>query len=202
MTDKITPLGAFIKAQKEMTTPVFNVVNPFHKNKYADLSAIMGACRDALFDNKISIVQNYVYEKVGEEYAWGVKTQLIYVDGTCFSNNFYPINQALDDQKKGSATTYGRRYSLAMACNLVAEADDDGQAASTPAKTNAKPKPVPVVEKITPELHEQAMAVVHRLIDETDADVPKFCKFMGVDKINDITDTTKAIHALNQKAKK
>ena len=130
MTKELNHIEAFIKAQQEMPQPLFNNKNPHFKNKFADLSEISRSCREALLNNNLSAIQTYKFLEVGEFPIWGVLTKIVYADGTVVSDSFYPINCKLDDQKKGSATTYGRRYSLAMACNLVAEEDDDGNKAS------------------------------------------------------------------------
>ncbi len=52
-------------------------------------------------------------------------------------------------QGYGSAMTYAKRYSLAMACGVDADEDDDGNAAEQEApKTNVvEPKPKPKAKK-------------------------------------------------------
>jgi len=132
VTKELNHIEAFIKAQTEMEIPGFNNVNPHFKNKFADLAEITNSCKPALLANGLTPIQAYRFS--GE--LWGVETKIVYKDGAVVSEGFYPIKEALDDQKKGSATTYGRRYSLAMACNLVAEEDDDGNAASKTTKSS------------------------------------------------------------------
>ena len=167
MTNKTTAIEAFIKAQKEMDTPVFNNVNPHFKNKFADLSAITNSCKTALLNNDLSPMQRYGFV----DNIWGVLTSIVYKDGTAISDSFYPINSSLNDQQKGSATTYGRRYSLAMACNLVAEEDDDGNKAA-----QAKPQ----VKLISLEHYK----ILQSLIDtKKDVNVKKMCDHYKIDAL-------------------
>ena len=167
MTNKTTAIEAFIKAQKEMDTPVFNNVNPHFKNKFADLSAITNACKTALLNNDLSPMQRYGFV----DNIWGVLTSIVYKDGTAISDSFYPINSSLNDQQKGSATTYGRRYSLAMACNLVAEEDDEGNKAA-----QAKPQ----VKQISVEHYK----ILQSLIDtKKNVDVKKMCDHYKIDAL-------------------
>jgi len=134
MSDNLNAIQAFIKAQQEMSSPVFNSVNPHFKNKFADLKAVTDACLTALLDNNLTPVQSYGFEND----LWGIKTVIMYQDLTeVGAGGFYPISSSLNDQQKGSASTYGKRYSLSMACNLVADEDDDGNAASEKPKKKA-----------------------------------------------------------------
>ena len=49
--------GALSKAQGQITGAVKDSENPFFKSKYADLAAVMDACRDPLSKNNLSYVQ-------------------------------------------------------------------------------------------------------------------------------------------------
>ena len=132
MTKELNHIEAFIKAQQEMTAPKFNNINPHFKNKFADLAAVDDACKTALLNNGLTPVQSYKLIELGGTIIWGIDTKIVFARTLTEvgSGGFYPINQALNDQQKGSGTTYAKRYSLAMACNLVAEEDDDGNKAS------------------------------------------------------------------------
>jgi hypothetical protein len=56
----------------------------------------------------------------------------------------FPLPDLADPQKLGSAITYARRYALAAVLGLVAEEDDDANAASPPrGKPQAAPKSAP-----------------------------------------------------------
>ena len=159
MTKELNHIEAFIKAQQEMTAPKFNNINPHFKNKFADLAAVDEACKTALLNNGLTHVQAYKFLEVGGNVFWGIDTKIIHASTLkeVGSGGFYPISQTLNDQQKGSGTTYAKRYSLAMACNLVAEEDDDGNAASQ------APKKAPQVSWSGP-LQKTALKAKHKEI--------------------------------------
>ena len=125
MTDQ-TLVQALVKAQSEMATPIKDKVNPQFKSKYASLGSIIDAVKGALNSNGIVFVQKStpvddgiavetIFYGYGEEIATG------------------PVHVPVDKvtaQGYGSAMTYAKRYSLAMACGVDADEDDDGNAAS------------------------------------------------------------------------
>lgn len=126
MTEKnLTAIEAFIKAKDEMGKPTFNKVNPHFKNRYADLSEVKKATKSALSSNKFSYNETLGF--VGEE--WGLIAKIVYFDGIEVIDGFYPIASNMKDQQKGSAITYGRRYLRSSLCDIVADDDDDGNAA-------------------------------------------------------------------------
>lgn len=87
-------------------------------------------------------------------------------------------------QAIGSTLTYLQRYSLMQALGLAASEDDDGRTA----------------EEGGPLSDEQAEKI-QALIVEVAADIPRFCKYMGVARIDEINakDFNKAIQALEAK---
>ena len=48
---------AFLKAQKAVKAAKKDSTNPHYKSKYADLSAVWEACKEALHENGIAILQ-------------------------------------------------------------------------------------------------------------------------------------------------
>jgi hypothetical protein len=126
MTEKKpSPIEAFILAKSEMTKPAFNKVNPHFKNKYADLASVKNATAPALESHKFSYGETFGFEGV----YWGLIARITYLDGTLVADGFYPIDADMKDQQKGSAITYGRRYLRSSLCDVVADDDDDGNAA-------------------------------------------------------------------------
>lgn len=70
-------------------------------------------------------------------------------------------------QAIGSSTSYGKRYTAAALLNLTSRGeDDDGEAADGPELVSV----------------EQRDALL-KLIDETKADLPKFCKFFRINNV-------------------
>ena len=88
-------------------------------------------------------------------------------------------------QAIGSTLTYLQRYSLTQALGLAASDDDDGASGTGDLVT------------------EDQIESIQLLIVEVGADIQKFCKFMKVERIDDIKarDFDRAIKALEQKRK-
>lgn len=125
-SDAINELvGALVKAQKEITPAIKESVNPFHNSKYADLSSIWNACRDALNSHGLAIVQ--------AQYAGDLITTLLHTSGQWMRGYTPIISKADNAQSLGSALTYARRYGLAAMVGVITE-DDDGNAAIQPPK--------------------------------------------------------------------
>lgn len=126
---KITP--AFLKAQKAMEAAKKGESNPFFKSKYADLSAVLEACKSALNENGISILQPHITEfnpVTGDEIHY-VETVLVHESGEYYSSKTkLEVSKKNDPQSLGSSITYGRRYGLQSLISLPAE-DDDGEKA-------------------------------------------------------------------------
>lgn len=116
---------ALVKAQKEMQTPKKGSVNPFFKNKYADLNDVLEAVVPALNNNGIVLLQPLIYIE-GKNF---VKTVLMHESGEVFES-FAEIFCAKqnDAQSYGSGISYARRYALSSICGIGSE-DDDGQKA-------------------------------------------------------------------------
>lgn len=150
--DKITP--AFLAAQKAIEPAIKNKTNPHLRNRYADFSAVWAACAPTLNDNGIVVMQDVAATEAG----MGVSTRLLHTSGQWFE--FGPLVLPLakpDPQGAGSAISYAKRYALAAAVGVLAEDDDDGHAASNPAKpTQAKPQqrqqPAPVANSEAQEI--------------------------------------------------
>jgi len=130
---------ALVKAQKEMQTPKKGSVNPFFKNKYADLNDVLEAIVPALNNNGIVLLQPLVNIE-GKNF---VKTVLMHESGEVFESLAEIFcNKQNDAQAYGSGISYARRYSLSSICGIGSE-DDDAQKAVQP-KPNAT---VEILEK-------------------------------------------------------
>jgi len=116
---------ALNKAQAEMGGATKDAANPFFKSKYADLSAVVKAVKDAFATNGLSYTQ-FPIEDGGRI---GVETILMHVSGEWLSNSFTVALSKQDAQGAGSAITYCRRYALQAIAGIPAE-DDDGNKAS------------------------------------------------------------------------
>jgi hypothetical protein len=122
---------ALVKAQKEMTTPKKGSVNPFFKNKYADLNDVLAAIVPALNNNGIVLLQPLVNIE-GKNF---VKTVLMHESGEVFESLAEIFcNKNNDAQAYGSGVSYARRYSLSSICGIGSEDDDAHTAVNTRSK--------------------------------------------------------------------
>lgn len=125
-SDDITKIAAaMVSVQAEIGPAIKGKANPFFKSKYADLSEVWDACRDALQSNEIAVIQG---ARVVDGKAC-METKLVHTSGQWFSSLWEMMPAKADPQSMGSAITYMRRYSLSAMVGILAE-DDDGNAAS------------------------------------------------------------------------
>lgn len=129
-------IEALIKVQAEIKPAIKDSENTFFKGadgktgtKYADLTAVWAACRKLLTENGLCIVQTTDFDEHG---AW-LKTTLLHTSGELIEGRF-PLRPTKPDmQGMGSALTYARRYGISALVGIVADIDDDGNAASVSA---------------------------------------------------------------------
>lgn len=139
-SDNINELAtALAKAQGAMRFAAKDANNPFFKSKYADLSSVVEAIRDALATNGLSYMQHL---QQSEKHEVCVETVILHASGQWIGCGTVaiPVNKN-DAQGYGSALTYARRYSLSAAVGVVAD-DDDGNAAASAAPKAQAPKPI------------------------------------------------------------
>jgi hypothetical protein len=103
--------------------------------QYADLSAVWATIRKPLTKHGLAVTQTTAFTDDGSPV---VITTLLHTSGEWLTGELLVKPLKLDPQSLGSAVTYGRRYGL-MAILGVAPEEDDGAAASKPAK-RSKPK--------------------------------------------------------------
>jgi hypothetical protein len=145
--------AALAAAQREMHPAKFNAVNPFMKNRYADLGSVIEASREVLTKNGLAVVQLLN----GNDNNVGVETILMHKSGQWVSSD---VAMSIGDEKglstvqsAGKLVSYLRRYSLASMLGIYAEPDDDGSkpaAPPPPAKKDAPANPLapPTAEPI------------------------------------------------------
>jgi hypothetical protein len=138
--------SALAKAQAEMPAVKFDGVNPFLKNKYATLGAVIETSRPILAKYELALMQSPVSE--GEKI--GVTTLLIHSSGEFIEDTIYlPASDSKGlsvAQSAGVVISYLRRYSLQAFLNMYADEDTDGH------------KPEQKAEKQEPITLEQAKA--------------------------------------------
>ena len=118
-------------AQGEMSGAKKGAANPFFKSKYADLNAVVDAIREPFCNHGLSYSQFPIYE----DGSAGVTTILMHASGEWMRDSLTLPVVKKDPQAVGSAITYARRYALQSIAGIPSE-DDDGNAASQPAKAS------------------------------------------------------------------
>ena len=125
-SEQINELAAALaKAQGQIEGAKKDSINPHFKNRYADLSSVWDACREALTTNGLSVVQSAENCEAG----YGVTTMLLHTSGQWMRGTLYLKPTKDDPQGAGSALTYARRYALSAMIGIAPE-DDDANAAS------------------------------------------------------------------------
>lgn len=124
-TDKLDE--ALAKAQGKIKGAKKDRINPAFKSSYADLSAVVDACREALSEAAISFTQWPITSAVPGSVQ--LVTRLAHGGQWMRATLTVPVSKG-DAQGIGSAITYAKRYALAAALGIAAEDDDDGNAAS------------------------------------------------------------------------
>ena len=148
MSSEINELAkALAKVQSEMGAVAKDSSNPFFKSKYADLAACWSSVAPLLTKNGLSVTQ-ICDEPSGEEDKTSViiETVLMHESGQWIAGRLKMVPVKSDPQGIGSCITYARRYALMAITGLVADEDDDGNAASTPNKGSTK-KPATIVDR-------------------------------------------------------
>jgi hypothetical protein len=132
-TDKLD--AALAKAQGEIQAASKDKTNPAFRSRYADLTAVWEACRDALTKNGISVTQWPVH---GDDSRLHIVTRVAHAGQWIRAHFSMPVPKQ-DPQGYGSALTYAKRYALSAAVGVVADEDDDGNAASQGQRQQGKP---------------------------------------------------------------
>lgn len=120
--------AALVAAQKEMKNPAFDAKNPHFGSKYASLVSVREAVMPALAKHGLSLTQ---FPKYAQEYA-GCVSRLMHVSGQWLEEEcLLPVGKATA-HAAGSCITYARRYSMQSIAGVVADEDDDANAAVQP----------------------------------------------------------------------
>ncbi len=131
---------ALTKAQAEMPVVKMNAQNPFLKNKYADLGAVIEASRPVLSKHGLSISQFPTSD--GDKI--GVNSMLLHSSGewieeTIFINSTDAKGLSVA-QSAGVVISYLRRYAWASILGLYADEDNDGHEAVKVENTKSSQK--------------------------------------------------------------
>lgn len=148
--------AALVKAQAEMPTAPKDGNNPHFRSKYATLQSIAETAKPILKKHGLAITQTFETACDGIS----IVTTLVHESGQYISGSLYLKAQKNDPQGYGSAITYGRRYAMAAILGMVADEDDDANAASLPPSAPAKSDDNKPWLDATDEAYQKAMEYV------------------------------------------
>lgn len=194
--------AALALAQGEMLPAAKDAKNPFFQSKYADLSSVWESIRAVLSKNGLAVVQ-VIDLTPGEKPVQVLKTMLIHKSGE-FITSQYLIQPAKNDpQGVGSAITYARRYALSALVGVVADEDDDGEAATREKKVASVTGTAEAKRpKWTADQSLEYGSIRARIIaatgDTGDADVKKLSTRMKYDQAADVIDAMVALLKVHQ----
>jgi len=151
---------ALAKAQGQIQPACKDKSNPFFKSKYADLSSVWDACRDALSENGLSVVQ-FPQNKPEGLYLISI---LGHSSGQWMKSEVHIPLAKNDPQSIGSAITYFRRYSLSALVGVAPE-DDDGEKA----QASFRQKTVNI-QNIPAKISKQQAEDLNHILDECEVD--------------------------------
>lgn len=168
-SEKLDQLAiALSKAQGEMPTVPMNAVNPFLRNRYADLAEMIKVATPVLAKNGLAISQ----QAISNDGHVGVTTTLIHTSGQWIEDT---ISLPLGEEKgkslaqvAGSIITYLRRYSYGAIVGLATDEDTDG---NQPAKRHEQPdapyeaKPLPEMSLQLAESEKNAAGALYGTLD-------------------------------------
>ena len=113
---------ALVKAIAETQDIHADSDNPFHKSRYASLSAHLKVLKPIFAKHGLAILQM----PVGDGESVGIKTTIIHESGELVESVCVLPAKEINGQQAGSMFSYLRRYALA-ACTGVATDDDDAE---------------------------------------------------------------------------
>lgn len=155
--------AALAAAQAEMPSVPMNSVNPFLKNKFADLGAVIQSSRPVLAKHGLSLTQFPVSD--GDRV--GVTTTLMHSSGEWMSQS---VSLPLSEEKgksaaqvAGSIVTYLRRYSWSSVLGLYADEDTDGH---QPERKPAEKKEPEAKHEMTEGEKKQAVLVAWKALQD------------------------------------
>lgn len=172
---------------KAQIKPVARTATGHNSKKYADFAAIARAVDPIITKHGL----NYRFRSSQDEGRINVTCVLSHKFGhseeTTLSGPADTSGSKNAIQAIGSTLTYLQRYSLVQMLGLAASDDDDGKAGGAGEAISA-----------------EQVAQLQSLIVEVAADIPKFCKYMKVARIEEITSKTfpAAVAALEAKRAK
>lgn len=128
MSAEINEISAALSAfQGEVEQPSLNKENPNFKSRYVDLSGVLKAAQKTMSKHGLSVAQ--IID------GGDIITLLSHKSGQWFKS-VCPIGSYKNQQDRGSAITYTKRYAICALLGIAADTDDDGNSATDADKKN------------------------------------------------------------------
>ena len=130
---------ALLSARQNAKPIIKNATNPFLKNKYADLGAVIESVTDALMKEGILVMQGSRSDGAGID----VETTLLHANSgdSVVAHVYMPLKTSTPQDAAG-ALTYGRRYGLLSVLCMPTEDDDGNEASGVSFDAKQEPKPL------------------------------------------------------------
>lgn len=142
MFDKLAP--DFVALQADLAPVEKSAANPFFKSKYAPLPEVRAALQPLLAKHNFGLSVFPAIIESGGEQKNGLRFLLLHTSGQYIDGYWLLTPGKNDSQGQGADTTYKRRFGEMSITGLVADEDDDGNAASF------RPAPQVVAKRPTP----------------------------------------------------
>ena len=187
MTEHKNIYIALCAAQASMGKVTKGSINPAFKSRYADLADVVSVVVPALTEQGIAMY----HTMIRDEHGMVMRTTLSH--GATDTHIHCDVPLIVDRnnmQGMKSATTYAKRVGVESVTGIAAE-DDDGNAAAKAAPKQEAPA------KISADQFQEIQA----LIDATATDEGKFCQFMKVGDLHEMT-AKQAVDAIAMLKKK
>jgi hypothetical protein len=161
--------NALLAAQKEMKNPTFDSENPHFKSRFASLSTVRESVLPILLKHGLVLTQ---FPKSADGYA-GCINKLLHISGEWLEEEcLLPLDKN-NAQGAGSAITYARRYSFQSIAGVVADEDDDANAASAPVSQKKGHSPGDgALEHLTKDEVGLAKEIAATIVDLWESDKP------------------------------
>lgn len=136
-SEKINELAsALVAAQAEFSAVPKGSSNPFFKSKYAALPDVVASASPVLAKHGLAVTQSITFVTGPQGPIDALNTTLLHKSGQFIEHAMILHLPKNDPQGQGSAVTYARRYAYMAILGLVADDDDDGNAAT---RSKARP---------------------------------------------------------------
>jgi hypothetical protein len=159
--------AALLAAQAEVKNPKLDSVNPHFKSKFASLAEVRETVLPVLHKHGLALAQ---YPKAAQGFA-GCVNVLMHSSGEYMTEEcLLPLDKP-NAHGAGSCITYARRYSLQSIAGVVADEDDDANAAvEKPApRGSARAETVDTFEKLPKTTQKRLADVAVQISDHLQA---------------------------------